>query len=468
MADTLQIVTWALEKTCLLRDEKQAKSTSEAFEAVGRARMYSENLRNKTREFGIFDDVYVTSYTFYNCPKSKKGRPSVPYPTSGFLISKEFKSLDGPTGLFAMCSSCQANTTRSEIAGCCGKLHQRPDSQETEEQIRGIIFRLGLERQFEEMFPKTTPIWYGLWAVSPVPTQSLELLRTIISTMRDEYALEMEINHKVDKKLLWEFTHFVKATEVAQQQNIPLHVNLLPLGHTDFGWHTIFPHCPFCKAAARIERWQRKYPTALYDCHVCGRRYSPAETAQGKRMNKEQDDLREVLGTARFLEFVKEYLIVHGETAESAGEIIREKEAQEIAKQENLLKLQAVQKKKREFLEVRIFNGLETASPPPSHYEEDELSSQKERWFTSKVFYEVLRRCEIHGVLIRRMIHDSFDGKTDRQESPRNFGQTEAMQTSQKLPLHIANPREIFNKWLSEGCDGKFNAAYQVPDEVVQ
>jgi hypothetical protein len=62
MADTRQIVTWALEKTCALRNEKQATAPGEALTAVGHARAYSESLRNQTKESGIFGDIYVTSY----------------------------------------------------------------------------------------------------------------------------------------------------------------------------------------------------------------------------------------------------------------------------------------------------------------------------------------------------------------------------------------------------------------------
>jgi len=55
-------------------------------------------------------------------PEKKLSSP--PYPASGFLISEEFRNLDGPAGMFSMCRTCQANATRNEIAGCCGTLSQ--------------------------------------------------------------------------------------------------------------------------------------------------------------------------------------------------------------------------------------------------------------------------------------------------------------------------------------------------------
>jgi len=496
MADTRQIVTWALEKTCGLRHEKQATSPREALGAVGRARAYSDSLRNKERNYGIYGDVYVTSYTHGYCPNpeqkdlpavggflesddlnnlighrggSENKRPSPAYPASGFLISEEFKNLGGPAEMFSMGGNCHANLTRNEIAGCCGTLGQWPDSPETEEQIRGIISRFRLGQQLAELFPQTTPIWYGLWAVSPIPRQSLELLRTIISTMRGEDALEIEIHHKVDKRQLREFELFVKATEVAEQCNIPLHVKLLPLGHTDFGWYTIFPHCPFCKAAARVKRWERKYPTALYDCHVCGRQYSPAETARSERMDEDRDDLRELLGLTRFLEFAKEYLMAHGETSEDADAVIRATEAQETERQEKLRALQELHKKKRAFLLEHIFEGLQAVSPPPSEDTEDEPLPAHDSWYDAKVFTEILHRCEQFGVLVQSMTHDSEDGATDRQETApfsRPFNASEADRPS--LPPHIKSPEKLLRKWQVEGCNGKFRAHFNVPDAIVR
>jgi len=275
----------------------------------------------------------------------------------------------------------------------------------------------------------------------------------------------MEIHHKVDKTQLQQFELFVKATEIAEHCNIPLHVKLLPLGHTDFGWHTIFPHCPFCKATARVKRWERKYPTALYDCQVCGRKYSPAETAQSERMDEERDDLREMFEPSRFLAFVKAYLLAHGETSEDADAIIRETEAREAIRQEKLRVLQEGHKKKRAFLKEHIFKGLEATTPPADC--QDETPSC---WYTGEVFTEILRRCDEYGVLVQIMIHDSIDGRMDRQESAKISDKSllEQEGNRQKLPPHIENPRELLRQWQGEGCDGKFMADYRVPDGIVQ
>lgn len=441
---------WTLEETCALRKQGEARLPREALGAVGRARAYSENLRKQTKGFGIFGDVYVTSHTFGHRAETEKKRPSPPYPSDGFLISKEFGELAGPTGLFAMCASCKANTTRNEIAGCCGTLSQWPDSGETEDQIRGIVSRLGLEQQLADSFPSTTPIWYGLWAVSPVPLRSLGLLRIIISAMRDEDAREMAISRKMGAKQLREFALFAKATEMAEKGNIPLHVVLLPLGHTDFGIYTIFPHCPFCKAAAHIQRWQRKYPSTLYECHVCGRKYSPSETASSNRMDDNGPGLRELLGETRFLKFAKEYLTAHGESSDDADAIICETEAREAARQKKWRENERLQKKKAAFLKDNVFFGIETVSPPRCFG--DGQDEDRGLWFNGEAFAEVLRRCKAHDISVNFMIHDSSDGGTDRQEMSRR----------------ISDPLTLLRQWQDEGCNGKFSAGYNVPEKLVQ
>src|SRR5215831_14011467 len=173
--------------------------------------------------------------------------------------------------LFTMCGSCPANTVPADLAGCCGTLYQWPNSERTEAQIRNIIERLGIVEEVSTAFSATTPIWYGLWAVSPVPRPALPLLKTIISEMRAEDRRAMEASKKLDEEQLRDFALFVRAVELAEKHLLPLHVSLSPLGHTDFGFYTVFPHCPFCKAATHTPHWQRKYPAALYTCHVCGR-----------------------------------------------------------------------------------------------------------------------------------------------------------------------------------------------------
>jgi len=452
MADTRQIVEWTLGQTCKLRKGSEVSSPEKALGAVARARAYSRGLRNNKDGFGVFGDIYVSSRTSGYRPGPKGSKPSAPYPCGGFVISEAFKEMGGPSALFTMCSSCPANTTPNELAGCCGSLFQRPDSAETEKQIRAIIERLGIEDDVQSAFPPTTPIWYGLWAIDPVPRRSLPLLRTIVSEMRAEDARDMEAENKVDHAQLRDFALFVRAAGIAAQRSLPLHVSLAPLGHADFGFYTVFPHCPFCKAATHTAHWQRKYPSALYPCHVCGREYSPAETASQERM-QDLEELRVILGPTRFRDFAREYLVTLGETSEGAESIVRETEVQEERRQEILRHTRELQAKKDAYLAEHIFVGLEPVSLPLGECVDDEAAGTPSRWFEGDVFAEVLRRCATHGIAIHSITHDSPDGNADRHE----FGYAE-----------IEDPLAVLHTLREEGCNGKFSASYMVPDKLVR
>ena len=222
-----------------------------------KARAYSHGLRTREHGFGVFGDVYVSSTTSSRLPGAKPERPKFgpPYPVSGFLVSEEFKQFGGPEQLFSMCHVCPANVHAHEIASCAGDIFQWPESPDTEVQLQSIISRLGLERDFQECFPATRPLWYGLWAVSPVPIKALPLLRTLLSEILAEDKREMTALGKVDHDQLGQFSTLIAAIDRSEANGVPLHVELLPLGHTDFGIYTIFPHCPLCKATARVGRW---------------------------------------------------------------------------------------------------------------------------------------------------------------------------------------------------------------------
>src|SRR5436190_14309491 len=290
MADTRQVVAWALEMPCAFRKGPDFRKPAVASGQVWHARLISKGLVDRPLGFGVYGDLIVTTYTI------AKGNPersaSARYPESGFLISKNFGETNGLEEAQRMCGSCVANTDRSGMAGCCGSIYQAPSSHETQEQLEGIISRLGLTGKIAEAFPKTNPIWYGLWAVSPIPRASLEALKILLSEMLREVRTESSAPSK--RSQFEEFEKLIRAIELAEVEGLNLHVHLYPPGHTDFGLYTVFPHCPFCKAAAELERWQRKYPSSLQECEVCGTRFSPAETASVHRHNYDRDELRDI------------------------------------------------------------------------------------------------------------------------------------------------------------------------------
>jgi hypothetical protein len=67
---------------------------------------------------------------------------------------------------------------------------------------------------------------------------------------------------------------FLSALKIAISYDIPMHVLLAPSGHADFGYITIWPHCPRCKADSPTNKWDEKE----FICPVCNHIYHPWET----------------------------------------------------------------------------------------------------------------------------------------------------------------------------------------------
>lgn len=159
MADTDQIVSWALEQSCKLRVGNAATVPDSALRSTSDARVYSNALRRPPNERSVYWDACVTGF---GLAETVKDRP-VAYPWSGFLLPKVFQEIGGPEALFSMCANCPANVIPARVANCTGAIHLSPDSPELDERLRRFVRYRGLRREFEETFPRTEPLWFGLW-----------------------------------------------------------------------------------------------------------------------------------------------------------------------------------------------------------------------------------------------------------------------------------------------------------------
>ena len=316
-----------------------------------------------------------------------------------------------------------------------------------------------------ERFPATTPLWYGLWAVSPVPVESLPLLRLLLSEMLEEDRRDADPQGRSHESQFREFEDFLTAIDVAEARKLPLHVELLPPGHTDFGVYTIFPHCPFCKADARTPRWRNRYPTELSECHVCGTRFSPAETASRRRMKWDLDGLRKELGDEVYLRFTEEFLRARGEAPEDIPGILAATAEMEREIEEKNRKRLEEEERNRAYIEAHVFRDLPRVDPPPREHldgdgdgdeeEEEEASGQavEPAWFAIGQLEEIIQRCESLGVKIQAMVHHS------REESLSRY---------QSINAHKASAAETLAQWKADGCNGKFMVSCRVPKELLQ
>jgi formylglycine-generating enzyme required for sulfatase activity len=255
--------------------------------------------------------ICVTSYT---TERDNSGTShSIPY--DGFRIDEQLGKFGGFTEALKVCQSCEANVrgeTAARIAGCFGYLDVWPDSKELDAQLRSIIEERGLRERLHGVFPVTTPLWYGFWINSPLRRIQVEFLSELLGEVCDH-------DNPQDKDV----AHFLSALQAALAWELPVHVSVAPPGHTDFGFYTIFPHCPRCKAAASVGRWQESYSEKPYSCKVCGHVFNPNEHHSSVQDDRDWDanTLEKQLGKQGFEDFTKQFLMYRGCTEQQVQEI---------------------------------------------------------------------------------------------------------------------------------------------------
>src|SRR4051812_41201411 len=130
MADTIQVVLWALGQKCPLRQGTDWGKPGTAIKTLSDCRTYSR-LRKRRSGFRVLGDVCVTSVTS-TLPADKNSRYD--YPSTGLVLSSQFSSVGGLPSLQRLCGDCPANTDAGSIAGCVGTFHQALYSKELQEQ----------------------------------------------------------------------------------------------------------------------------------------------------------------------------------------------------------------------------------------------------------------------------------------------------------------------------------------------
>ena len=449
MADTLQAVTWTLAQSCALRRDGPAVTDPVgAIMCVRGAQLYSRYRRRREHGFGIFGDVCVTSHTSATVPAGVEP-PHAAYPCGGFVIRDEFAPLGGADRLVAMCASCPANTSGDDPAGCAGSFYESPGSAQLQRRLERIIARHRLRREFADYFLPTTPLWYGLWARSPLCLESVMLLRILIRDWCDVERAEDEADadapyrqHHFD-----DLRAFVRAAGLAQRHGLDLHVRLAPPGHTDLGYVTTFPHCPVCKAMADVQRWQRQYPKELHRCRACGHEYSPAETASSVRDDEPwgDPDLRETLGGERFVELAKRYLVAHHVSPSAADAITAATEAREDERRREAERERDRLRLQDRYVREVLFRGFQPHYPEGDDVDPIEPSAAAR--FDAGEFARLLDRCHAIGIKVQYMVHESASPDLKRIEW---------------TPIW---PRRLLKKWIAQGCREEFGAGFKVRDE---
>jgi formylglycine-generating enzyme required for sulfatase activity len=309
MADTRRGVSWSLERPCALRRGEGWSLPAVTRQQLADISVYSSALA----ENEVLDDICVTANTY----GSDSAGNTIMLPCSGFRVSLALAPFGGEAAVRAACGSCEANVRPGKelgLAGCHGFLAAWPDSEELEAELREKIHSKSLEESVARLFASTTPLWYGFWIESPLRRPHCELLLELLEGTDDP-------NEKRDADVL----QFLAALRAAIDWELPLHVEMAPPGHTDFGFYNVFRHCPRCKADAPVARWQESYADEVIDCKVCGHRYNPAATHKREQMDDsdwEAGRLENLLGAGEADVFRRRFLAHRGCSPEQIEDIL--------------------------------------------------------------------------------------------------------------------------------------------------
>ncbi len=430
MADTQELVLWSLEQPCPLRANPASRD-----DALHQAQWVHYRPQYLVSAF------YVTSQTCISHPLSRQKSPK--YPSDGFATDEVFAAVGGLEGLRTLCGSCPANTFDNGLAGCHGDIYQLPDSQETEDQLRSIIARKGLGPDIQANFPDFRPLWRALWAVSPLPAPAVPVLRILLGEMLAEDSQGPEHPYDTHRR---DLSRFLDALDLAHCQGLRLHVELLPLGHTE-DTYTIFPHCPFCKSLARGQGlFRRRYPDVLQTCPICGTEFSPARTASEKRDPWERGQLRENLGDERFGQLAFDFLIQVGETPETAALIVAEQEHKHRELVADRLACAEKYRLKNQFLAEQVYAGLTPLEPPPDGCEGRPWDNT---WLSAPDLVVALSRAQNLGYTCTMLIHRGEWDDMDRFHH--------------EVPF---DPHTLLKHWQAEGCNERFHAHFEESSKV--
>ena len=307
MADTRQVVRWSLERQCPFRRGTDCFRPANTITQLTKLQVWA----SASQFGGIHDGICVTGWKIVHDKTGKRHR----VPDHGHAVDDHLNRSGDIELVEQTCAGCEANVDPkllSEVTGCYGTLNIQPDAPDLDEQLWHVIQQRDLEDRFQAAFPVTHPLWYGLWMHSPLKRLQAEVLYELLNA---GYGRE----HLADDSI----GTFLRALKSAIQWELPLHVELVPLGHFDLGCHTIFPHCPRCKATARLALGEDFDLHASQECQVCGQGFVPNGHRSSRRnLNRDSDALRANLGEERYEQFVRAYLTKQGCSKEKADELL--------------------------------------------------------------------------------------------------------------------------------------------------
>jgi len=230
-------------------------------------------------------------------------------------------------------------TPTNVVSGCFGSLEVLyPGSGSFDDLLWSVIEKHDLEDKLRDAFRLTDPLWFGLWMDSPLDRKQCRCLLELLSKALPQLWEKPE-DDPAGEPLFGdvsfafsdfnpaatygrEYDLFFRALGAVLQHDLKLHVHVPPPGHTDMGFYTVFAHCPRCKAAADVPRWE-EVKSCNYECTVCGHHYDPKTTysSESSEYDSDANSLEKMLGD-QYDDFVIRYGLLHGHSREQMIEAL--------------------------------------------------------------------------------------------------------------------------------------------------
>ncbi len=247
---TPAFLSWAIQYACPLRDPVEQRVPRSTFRQLRGLRELSlAQIENR-----VVHGVCLHPDATFASPEQALG-------FSAAEIADPFGGLEFAT---ACCRDCPANAGAHRqaklLAGCYGWL---PVDLRTDfaEVVRGRVITnapLPLEAPSivelleqakldlagtilpEQGFLATSPVWYGLWSRSPIPPNSGSSLAQLFSIL-------LSIIETMPALSSRDLIGFLDALNQCQENQLELHVELVPSGYSDGTTWTLNSHCRLCK-----------------------------------------------------------------------------------------------------------------------------------------------------------------------------------------------------------------------------
>jgi hypothetical protein len=157
------------------------------------------------------------------------------------------------------------------------------------------IEMLDLQTPFAQTFPNTALAWFGFWQSPVLSAAQMPLLESVLSVVLRRH------EGTADPEFLDDLLRFIDALNLAVQHDLPLHVELVPRGHSDGQTWTLARHCERCRLSIPPSE------TAWRSCPACGNQQSAPERKLKVLGLRPYVSLARVLGLERTKTFLEKY-----------------------------------------------------------------------------------------------------------------------------------------------------------------